>query len=75
MFICDVTKKPAKSGEKPTRIVVETRPRTYDLGFDEDGIPHESYGHEIVREIQVSKEGMRILNQIAEQEEETIPCE
>lgn len=68
MFICAVTKRSAPSGEKPTRLVVETRPRTYQC-FDEYGDPFTTTGTEIVKEINVSKEGLNILEAIRTKDE------
>ncbi len=57
MFICAVTRKPSKPGEKPTRLVLETRPKVYR---DKDGNVL-GRGTEIVEEVNVSPEGMRLL--------------
>lgn len=50
-FICGKCLVPQESGVKPAREVILTRPRTYELGSDEDGdeIPP-SKGFEIVKE-------------------------
>ena len=69
-FICAVTSLPSKSGEKPTRLVVETRPRQY-TNFDFDEVPFTTNGVEIVREINVSKEGLKQLERIAALSEAT----
>ena len=61
-FICAVTKKPSLKGEKPTRLVVETRPKVYKNIVDDEVIT--SYGEEIVREVNVSAEGMQVLAEI-----------
>lgn len=59
-FICAVTRKASTKGEKPTRLIVETRPKVYhhDSGT--------SYGTEIVKEINVSAEGLKQLERIRE---------
>lgn len=86
MFTCAVTKRSSLSGEKPTKLVVESRPRSYvfhDHG-KECRLPHEGdsgaqrrcyeevsrviQGAEIVKEILVSAEGMKLLEQIAARE-------
>lgn len=79
MFTCAVTQQSSLRGEKPTRLIVETRPREYV--FHEDGReclrPHEgeercyeevskvTQGSEIVKEILISAEGMKLLEKIA----------
>lgn len=57
-FICAVTRKPSAKGEKPTKLVVETRPKVYQ---HDNGT---SFGNEIVKEINVSAEGMDQLARI-----------
>lgn len=77
MFKCDVTKKTSKSGEKLTKVVVQTRPKTYKElkpSLTEDGkVIRDNYGNpvlvevvvgqgfETVKEINVSQEGLLIL--------------
>ena len=61
-FICAVTKKASEQGEKPTILVVESRSQTYKNLFDGDVIV--SQGTEIVKEIKVSKEGLKQLEAI-----------
>jgi len=65
MFRCAVTGKVTKPGEPLTRVVVETRPQTYvNFKFNEETLETDkivSSGEEIVREINVSPEGLAIL--------------
>lgn len=67
MFKCFVTKKDSKLGEKPIKVVIEKRLRAYNRRWkDEDGNIHDeivSKGHEIVREVMMSKEGFDIWNE------------
>lgn len=81
MFICAVTKKSSLAGEKPTKLIVETRPRIYE--FHEDGpckdsthrccafaeVIRSTRGSEIVKEIMVSAAGMELLEKIALEQE------
>ncbi len=64
MFICDITKKCSKPYEKPTRVVVETRAKTYygwRLNPDTEKMEYVEVGRgsEIVKEILVSEEGLK----------------
>lgn len=62
MFVCEVTGNQSKKGEKPQRLVVETRARQYrhwDREAEEEWF---SSGFEIVREINASVEGVAIWN-------------
>lgn len=52
MFICDITKKVSVAGEKPTVVVSKKRKKSYDNGT--------SFGWEIVEEMRLSSEGLRI---------------
>jgi len=59
MFRCQATGKVSKPREKPIRIIVETRPQTYENKYkDEDNEWQylRTEGSEIVREILVCKE-------------------
>lgn len=55
MYRCDVTKQLSKPSEKPYRLVVERREKTY---MDKDGHPV-GQGWEVVKEIQVGLAGLR----------------
>lgn len=57
MYICAITNKVSEPGERMNRVVVETRIREYK---DTDGNVIGT-GTEIVKEISVSEEGMKIL--------------
>lgn len=59
MFKCDVTGKTTQPGEPLTRVVVERRERVYR---DEDG-RIVGQGWEIVRELNVSPEGLDIMEE------------
>lgn len=62
MFRCEVTGVQSKEGEKPHRLVVETRPRQYrhwDREAEEEWF---SNGSEVVREVIASDEGLRLWN-------------
>lgn len=65
MFRCAITKQITKPGVPMTRVVVETRPKTYvNWVIDPETLEKVkvvSVGHETVSEIQVSPEGMAIL--------------
>lgn len=65
MFKCAITGKITKPREPLVRVVVETRPKTYvNYKWDEETgekIRIESKGYETVREVNVSPEGMAIL--------------
>jgi hypothetical protein len=78
MFICAVTKKPSNPGESPTKLVVQSRPRTYIYHEDEAVECRKdshrlcpdnrlvSVGTEIVQEVMVSAEGLKILEGLRE---------
>jgi hypothetical protein len=56
MFYCQSCKKLSKPGEKPHRIVVEYRQKTYTKKIRDKGITREvtvGHGNEIVREANV----------------------
>lgn len=69
MFIDQITKKPVPPKTAQTRIVVETRPKTYlnplieegEQVYDDDGFPamKVTHGYETVQEIVVGPEGLR----------------
>ena len=71
-FICAVTRKPSAKGEKPTKLVVETRPKVYQ---HDNGT---SFGNEIVKEINVSAEGLvqlaRIRDLASNEERKCVQC-
>lgn len=57
MFRCQKTGKVSAPGEKPFRIVIETRDQTYiNYPKDPKKDPKTSHGWEIVRELLVCKE-------------------
>lgn len=59
MFKCQATGKISKPGEKPVRVVLETRPKTYENEYKDEDDKWRSFkseGYEIVREIIVSAE-------------------
>lgn len=59
MFRCQATGKVSKPGEKPYRVVLETRAQSYENQFkDEDDKWHtiRTEGYEIVREMLVCRE-------------------
>lgn len=62
MFRCEVTGNQSKEGEKPQRLVVEMRSRQYRHWNREAEEEWFSNGFEIVREINVSAEGVSIWN-------------
>jgi len=69
MFRCMITNKITRPGEKMHRVVLETRPRTYTECIREEGEWVElevGRGFEIVKEIQVSDEGLRIYNEMVD---------
>lgn len=76
MFRCAVTGKITKPGEGMTRLVIETRPRTYtNFKFNQDTLEVDkiiSHGYETVKEIQVSEEGLAILEAQANLKEQII---
>ena len=65
MFICAVTKRPSKPREKLTRLPVEFRTKRYVNIVDGEEII--SYGQEIVKEINVSTEGLEQLKLLKQQ--------
>lgn len=60
MFICQVTGKNSKEGEKPNRIVVQTRSKTYKHWDRENEEEWFSHGTEIVKEVNATDEGKAI---------------
>lgn len=70
MFICVITGKQSKPGEKCHKLVVETRARTYkhwDRDAEEEWF---SQGREIVREVNATEEGMAIWDGLTPEERE-----
>ena len=73
MFYCQITNHLSKPGEKPHRIVIQRRDRVY-MGFvkNEETVKWEEVdvgrGWEIVREINVSNEGLRLWDLWSEDE-------
>lgn len=67
MFICAVTGKTSKPREPMLKVVVETRDQTYSNQVwdseNEEYVEKVSHGHEIVREVGITKEGLEILRQ------------
>lgn len=64
MFVCPVTGKCSLPGEKPTQVVLERRERVYtrtqwDQETNEEVTIEIGRGWEIVRELFVSREGLR----------------
>jgi len=57
-----------RGSEKPTKIVVATRPREYKHWDRESEEEWFSYGTEIVKEIDVSEEGLAIWNRMTEEQ-------
>ena len=65
MFICAITKKVSKPGEKCIKIVTEKRPRTYyKMVYNEELREWErmisGQGWEIVKEVNATEEGARL---------------
>ncbi len=63
MFYCGITGKLSSPGDKPIRLVTERRVRDYedDRSSEENGVDIKvSRGWEIVKEINVSLDGLRI---------------
>ncbi len=63
MFRCAITGNVTKPGEPMTKVVVETRPTTYvNYKWDEEAdekVRIDSKGFETVKEIAVSQEGLK----------------
>lgn len=71
MFKCQVTGRMTRPGQKMNKVVIETRDKEYTERQRVDGVWQDvvvGYGYETVKEISVSDEGLRILQQRAEQE-------
>jgi hypothetical protein len=69
MFLCQVTNKTSKPGEKLNRITVATRNKVYTQKVWEDGEQvtiEVGRGWEIAKQINASEEGLRIYNQMVE---------
>jgi hypothetical protein len=63
MFYCGITGKLSNPGDKPIRLVTERRHRTYedDRSSEENGVDIKvSHGWEIVKEISVTLDGLRV---------------
>lgn len=59
MFRCQATGKVSKPKEKPFRIIVETRPKSYEHRYKDEEDRWQSFtteGFEIVKELLVCKE-------------------
>ena len=66
MFKCDVTGRDSKLGEKMNKVVTETREKVYTEKQYINGRLVEvevGFGYETVKELTVSEEGMRILEE------------
>lgn len=71
MFKCPISRTSSRPGEKPVKVVLETRPRTYykrvkSKEKDADGLPiwvdvEIGRGFEIVKEIMVRQEALEKL--------------
>lgn len=60
MFRCEVTGRVTEPREGMTKIVIETREKTYNNGVSE------STGFEVVREMKVSPKGLEVWSQMSE---------
>jgi hypothetical protein len=60
MYICQITGKYSKQGEKLNKITVETRPMTYKHWDREAEEEWFSQGTEIVREVNACEEGVKL---------------
>jgi hypothetical protein len=74
MFVCAITKKLSRPGIKPIKLVTLTRPKTYtETRRNEDTGLIETVqigsGFEIVKEVDVSEEGLAIWNAAQAKEE------
>ena len=75
MYVCQVTGRQSKSGQKLNKLVVQTRPKTYTRWIrNEDTREWEEIeigrGYETVREINASQEGMDLWNSWSPEERE-----
>jgi len=70
MYICQVTGKQSKPGEKLHKIVVQTRACEYKCWDRESEEEWFSQGWEIVKEINASEEGVAIWNDLTAEERE-----
>lgn len=73
MYICQVTGKKSKLGEKLNKIVVRTRERTYTRWVRDEETKKwieidAGKGWEIVRELNASEEGVQLWNSWNENE-------
>lgn len=76
MYICQVTGKQSKHGEKLNKVVVATRDRNYTKWVkNEETLKWEEVfvakGWEIVREINASQEGVQLWDSWTPEERET----
>lgn len=68
MFIDAITGRVSKSGEGQIKLVIETRQRTYK-NWDRDAEENwESFGTEIVKEVNVTEEGLAAWNAMSDEE-------
>lgn len=70
MFKCEITKRLSKPLEKLTKLVVKTRQveyRHWDRDSEEEWF---TQGTEIVREVNVSEEGLAVWNKLTPEEQE-----
>ncbi len=75
MYICQVTGRQSKSGQKLNKLVVQTRPKTYTRWIrNEDTREWEEIeigrGFETVREVNASQEGVDLWNSWSPEERE-----
>lgn len=68
MFICGITKKMSKPGEKVRRLVVQTRTKEYKNYDRETEENWSSFGTEIVKEVNATEDGEKLWNSFSEQE-------
>ena len=69
MFICAITGKVSKLGEKCNKIVIATREKTYKQFVWEDDVQIEidvARGFEIVKEVNATAEGVEVWNRAVE---------
>lgn len=68
MFICQITGRVSREGDKPHRIVVATRAKTYENWDYENEEKWFSYGTEIVKEVNASDDGKVIWEALSSEE-------
>lgn len=76
MFICRITGKTSKPGEKCFKAVIKSRPRVYTQKFfNEDTNEYEDVevatGWEIVKEVNATEEGYNLWNSLSPEEKST----